>query len=65
MSPTPEVWMIKHPNGTYYECMTNIGPKFGAERHDAQTFSSQFDAHMEMTKHTFAFTSCKVESSKI
>ncbi len=54
-----EPFAIKHSNGTYYHCWTDIGPAFGATKKDAKRFRRRKDAELEASGH-WAFIDTEV-----
>jgi len=57
-------WVILGENKTYYECMTGIGPCFGATKEEAKKFQTKKDAIHETFKHSFAFFGSEIEEIK-
>lgn len=39
-----EQFVIRHDNGTYFDCYTGIGPKFGADKEHAQRYDTKQEA---------------------
>jgi len=53
-------WIIRHDNGSYFERMTDIGPKFTMDKGNAQIFDTDIEA-CRMTLLHWAFSDTKVE----
>ena len=57
-----DTYRIRNSAGSYYAGMSGVGPRFGATKADAKTFSCMADAAKEMGKHAVAFGDCEIES---
>lgn len=59
MSTDNKVWIIQHDNGSYFERMVGIGPKFTQNINKAAKFDGEVQA-CYMTLHHWAFSSTTV-----
>lgn len=55
------VFVIRHDNGTYFDKVTAIGPKFGAHKNMSPTFESKRDA-LQMQGSHYGFVCTTIES---
>lgn len=55
-------WIILHDNGSYFERMTGIGPKFTTNKRNAKIFDTEVEA-CYTTLHHWAFAQTEVKES--
>ena len=57
---TKKRYRLRHDNGSYYKGMSGVGPSFTKNSKEAKTFSSRYNAGIEMLGH-WAMGDCRVE----